>query len=53
MPLWRYFDFTGRSRRLEFWLFFLLRWRALVLFGAFTIATIIPSIAPANILVTK
>ena len=24
MPLLRYFDFSGRSRRLEFWLFFLL-----------------------------
>jgi uncharacterized membrane protein YhaH (DUF805 family) len=24
LPLWRYFDFSGRSRRLEFWLFYAL-----------------------------
>lgn len=24
LPLWRYFDFSGRSRRREFWMFFLL-----------------------------
>ncbi len=28
MPLVRYFDFSGRSRRLEFWLFFLLHFVA-------------------------
>jgi uncharacterized membrane protein YhaH (DUF805 family) len=27
-PLWRYFDFSGRSRRLEFWLYFLLHFIA-------------------------
>lgn len=25
MPMWRYFDFSGRSSRKEFWLFFLLQ----------------------------
>lgn len=25
MPMWRYFDFDGRSSRQEFWLFFLLQ----------------------------
>lgn len=29
MPMWRYFDFSGRSCRKEFWLFFLLQFVAL------------------------
>ena len=28
-PMWRYFDFSGRSCRKEFWLFFLLQFVAL------------------------
>jgi uncharacterized membrane protein YhaH (DUF805 family) len=30
MPLRRYADFSGRSRRLEFWMFFLFQWLVLI-----------------------
>jgi uncharacterized membrane protein YhaH (DUF805 family) len=38
LPFRRYFDFQGRSRRLEFWMFFLLNWIVGVIFSIVFVA---------------
>ena len=40
MPYRRYFDFSGRSRRKEFWMFFLLMFVVSVVLGGVMVATV-------------
>jgi uncharacterized membrane protein YhaH (DUF805 family) len=40
MPLRRYADFSGRSRRIEFWMFLLFRWLVYVALTAITLAVV-------------
>jgi uncharacterized membrane protein YhaH (DUF805 family) len=40
MPYRRYFDFSGRSRRKEFWMFFLLMFVVSVVLGGLMVATV-------------
>jgi uncharacterized membrane protein YhaH (DUF805 family) len=48
MPLWRYAEFSGRSRRKEYWMFMLLNLVVIVAFGAFLFLTAAPETMELN-----
>jgi uncharacterized membrane protein YhaH (DUF805 family) len=42
LPFWRYAEFSGRSRRKEYWMFFLLNMVVLFALGAYLFLTLTP-----------